>query len=164
MRTLLFVALLAIAAPVAAQEWDTKAHPCDQLEQRLAHLDVTGKPAPLIYNPIVGQAHTLAFCGDLAQEPLDCTLTIDAVVAACPKPLQLVRYFYGDAWKGVCGQNGQCAYVAPGTITLPSPGPHTIRVVYGADKKVATFTWIGSTCVGPGAPLGVATINCGRPQ
>lgn len=157
---------LLLAAPASAQV-DPYAHPGDQCQQREANF-TDGKPYPLRYNPLPGMPNVLWFCGPRAAEPLTYQVEVDGVPVPSPGRLVMGYYFYSDRQIPDAGTNGLIPYVGPGPLlSLPSVGPHTIRVTYGADKQVATFIWIGSVCTcardADGNPRPVGWFGFGSP-
>lgn len=156
-------ALLLFSLIAASQE--QSRHPCDVIQRNVQNV-VDGKPAPLLWNPLLGAAVNLFFCGPNKGERVSYSTKIDGVAVESPGLLSL-DHLEAAAYPDyqTAGRNGLVPYVGPGSfIVLKTPGKHTVEVTYGPDNTVVSFEWIGATCADPkwpgDSPLGVPTINC----
>ncbi len=101
------------------------------------------------YPPCVGVPVVLWFCGPIATGPLTYAIAVDGIQQ--PATGTLVRYGYNvygqhlEAPNDV-SQGGQVQYITPGTVTMQTPGAHTVTVTYGSGQ-VASMPMIGATTV-----------------
>lgn len=152
--TFLLALVLSLLMAIPAKGQSVYDHPCDQLQGREAVTSATmpdgaiaSRPHGVVYNPLVGVASVLFFCGPKALDPVTYAVTIDGAPVPSPGRLLIAHYEYSELQRPDAGKNDLVPYVGPGPlVSMPTDGPHRVRVVYGANKVAVEFTWVGAVC------------------